>query len=135
MADVFSTAKRSEIMSRVRSKGNKSTELRMIDILRAQGLIGWRRNFRLVGNPDFVFPKLRLAIFVDGCFWHSCPLHGSIPSNNQDFWKRKLANNAARDHFVSTSLKESGWRVLRVWQHDLKKEEWVGKRIRRFTVV
>jgi DNA mismatch endonuclease, patch repair protein len=85
------------------------------------------------GKPDFVFRKLRVAIFVDGCFWHGCPRHGSRPQSNQHFWKEKLNRNKARDLLVAKSLKVSGWRVLRIWQHDLvaKHEKRVIARIRR----
>ncbi len=76
MADVFSKSKRSKVMAAIRSKGNKDTELRLAFILRAYGIKGWRRHYPLPGKPDFVFPKQRLAVFVDGCFWHSCPKHG-----------------------------------------------------------
>jgi len=79
MADIYDREKRSEVMSRVRGSGNRSTELRLIAIFRKHSITGWRRNQRLPGLPDFVFPKQRLAVFVDGCFWHGCPLHGSVP--------------------------------------------------------
>jgi DNA mismatch endonuclease (patch repair protein) len=77
-------------MSRIRGAGNKETELRMIRLLRACGIIGWRRRWPLFGRPDFVFPAARLAVFVDGCFWHGCPRHYTKPANNRDFWRQKL---------------------------------------------
>jgi DNA mismatch endonuclease, patch repair protein len=84
-------------------------------------------------KPDFVFPKLRLAIFVDGCFWHQCPRHANVPVNNRAFWERKLAKNVARDRLVSRTLRARGWRVLRVWEHELtrKTEQRLAGRIRR----
>jgi DNA mismatch endonuclease (patch repair protein) len=120
MADVFSPEKRSAIMSRVRSRRNQATELRFIVLLKKWRLSGWRRDFPIFGNPDFVFPKLRLAIFVDGCFWHACPLHGTHPENNRDFWTQKIARNVKRDRLVSRTLRAKNWRVLRIWQHELR---------------
>jgi DNA mismatch endonuclease (patch repair protein) len=108
MADVFTTRKRSEIMSRVRSKGNQSTEIRLLSLLRKTRIKGWRRNWPLFGRPDLVFPRQRVAIFVDGCFWHSCPLHRTKPQTNKQFWERKLARNVARDSLVKRRLKASG---------------------------
>ena len=122
MADVFTKRKRSEVMSRVRGRGNKATELVMVALLRRQGITGWRRHVRLFGNPDFVFPKRRLALFVDGCFWHGCPKHATKPASNRAFWRKKFARNRIRDRLVARTLKQRGWRVLRVWQHELARK-------------
>lgn len=119
MADVFNKSKRSEVMSRIRSRGNKDTELALATIFRANRITGWRRNQAVFGKPDFVFPKLRLAVFVDGCFWHSCPKHATKPKCNSAFWRDKLASNRARDQLVTKTLQKDGWRVLRVWEHEL----------------
>ena len=121
MADVFSRRKRSKIMSRVRSKGNKATEIALITLLRRLGISGWRRGVRVFGKPDFVFPEHRLAVFVDGCFWHGCPKHGTQPVSNTAFWKAKLARNRSRDRSVARTLKAGGWRVLRIWQHEFSR--------------
>jgi len=110
-------------MSRIRSRGNKKTELAMVHVLRAHKLIGWRRHQPLPGTPDFVFPKHRLALFVDGCFWHACPLHATKPKGNAAFWRRKLAANKARDRRVNWALRRAGWRVLRIWEHELTKKQ------------
>ena len=75
----------------------------------------------MFGKPDFVFPKLKLAVFVDGCFWHSCPGHSNLPVNNRAFWKAKLEGNKRRDRLVVRTLRAKGWRVLRVWEHDLSR--------------
>jgi len=120
MVDVFSKEKRSSIMSRVRARANVATELAMVSLLRQYGITGWRRHVRLFGNPDFVFARERLVLFVDGCFWHGCPLHGSVPVSNRTFWDAKLARNRARDREVNRTLRTRGWRILRVWQHDLR---------------
>lgn len=120
MADVFSREKRSEIMSRVRGRDNKATEFAMSVVLRRNGISGWRRHARLFGKPDFIFPKQRVALFVDGCFWHCCPKHSSRPVMNRTFWDKKLARNRNRDKLVVRTLKRKGWKVLRVWQHELR---------------
>jgi len=106
-------------MSQVRSRGNKSTEIKFAKLLRKQGIVGWRRNQKVLGNPDFVFPKSRVAVFIDGCFWHGCPKHGEIPATNRSFWKKKIEQNAARDRLVSDKLRRHGWHVYRFWEHDL----------------
>ncbi len=131
MADVFSPTKRSQIMSKVRSRGNKATELRLIHIFRKYGIRGWRRKAAVFGAPDFVFQTSRLAVFVDGCFWHSCPMHGCTPASNRKFWMAKLGRNVKRDRLVGRELKQAGWRVLRVWQHELRNSEKVARRISR----
>lgn len=122
MDDVFTKAKRSEVMSRIRSRGNKDTELALATLLRAHRITGWRRNQPVFGKPDFVFAKLKLAIFVDGCFWHGCPKHCSQPANNREFWRRKLAGNQARDALVNRTLRRAGWRVVRIWECSLAKQ-------------
>jgi len=119
MADVFSKKKRSQVMSAIRSKGNKATELKLASILRARGFRGWRRHQRVFGNPDFVFRGVRLALFVDGCFWHGCPKHGRKPESNRGYWLPKLERNQHRDRVVTKHLRQAGWRVVRLWAHDL----------------
>ena len=121
MGDVFSPQERSAIMSLVRSRGNKNTELAMIALFRKYAITGWRRRARVFGHPDFVFPKSRVAVFVDGCFWHGCPQHGTMPVDNAAFWKCKLERNQHRDRFVNKTLRQRGWLVVRIWQHDLKR--------------
>lgn len=123
LADIYDKKKRSEIMSRVRSRGNKATEQHLIGIFRKNGIRGWRRNYPLPGKPDFVFPRIRIAVFVDGCFWHGCPIHGSIPKTNQKFWEKKIARNIVRDREVNEILAAKGWIIIRLWQHDLKDTE------------
>ena len=122
MADVFTRAKRSQVMSRIRGRGNKETELALAKLLRQHGITGWRRNQKIFGKPDFVFQKARLAVFVDGCFWHGCPKHANMPANNQAFWKRKLSANKRRDRLVVRTLQIHGWRVLRIWEHNLARK-------------
>lgn len=125
--DIFSAAKRSEVMSRIRSRGNKTTEVPMLIAMRQAGVKGWRRHVSLrIGScsvrPDFVFSRHKIAVFVDGCFWHSCPEHGTRPQSNQNFWDQKLESNVARDIRASKALKAAGWVVFRFWEHSVKKD-------------
>ncbi|MBI1839631.1 MAG: very short patch repair endonuclease [Verrucomicrobia bacterium] len=120
MADNLTSNERSRVMAAVRSRGNQSTELRLVSLLRAHGVRGWRRHPRLAEHPDFVFPRERLAILVDGCFWHGCPWHCRLPRTRALYWRRKIRRNKARDRIVSKALSKKGWRVLRVWEHSLR---------------
>ena len=122
MPDVFTKAKRSQVMSRIRGRGNKETELALAKLLRMTRITGWRRHTALLGRPDFTFRKARLVIFVDGCFWHGCPKHSTRPANNRAFWSKKLNGNKARDRLVTRTLRRGGWRVLRIWEHDLTRK-------------
>jgi DNA mismatch endonuclease (patch repair protein) len=206
MPDVFTQRKRSEVMARIRARGNRDTELALAKLLRSHGITGWRRQQVIrIGNrkrharrsrptsirPDFVFSKQRVAVFVDGCFWHGCPKHsppakwlkksampewaaarsqksgdrrnskprqrsfaalrmttiGSMTTEGptttegqmtaegrlrtegpmttkgertgKAFWRSKLAANMARDRQVNRQLRRRGWRVLRLWEHEL----------------
>lgn len=119
MADTLSKAERSKRMSRIRGSGNRSTELRLMALFKAHGIRGWRRGYPAIGKPDFVFPEPKVAVFVDGCFWHGCPIHCRMPKSRVAFWRSKLAANTARDSRVTRALRRLGWRVLRVWEHDL----------------
>ena len=95
--DTVSAEKRSAIMRAVRSRGNKATELALVRLLRQRKITGWRRNRPIFGKPDFVFLRLRLALFVDGCFWHGCSKHCRMPKTNSDYWRLKIARNKRRD--------------------------------------
>lgn len=146
MPDVFTPAKRSEVMSLIRSTGNAATELRLMALMRAGGITGWRRHLSLTlplsparkagakasakagakaggkklrkprVRPDFVFRAQRVAVFVDGCFWHGCPRHATRPRQNRKFWDEKIARNRRRDRHVTRALRLSGWTVLRLWE-------------------
>ena len=122
MADVFDKATRSAVMSKVRSKGNKSTELRLIEIFRLKGITGWRRNYPVKGHPDFVFLQKRVTIFVDGCFWHGHDCRNTRPKENEEFWAAKRERNIARDTAVTGEFEKRGWLVLRIWECELKKK-------------
>jgi DNA mismatch endonuclease, patch repair protein len=165
MSDVFSKSKRSEVMSRIRGRGNKETELALAKLFRRHGISGWRRQgailirssrreeahseslrspgrrLKSVGassprllrvSVDFVFRKERVVVFVDGCFWHGCPKHSNMPVNNRAFWEKKLTANKTRDRLVTRTLRQRGWRVIRIWEHDLaRRPEHCIKRIQR----
>ena len=134
MADIFTRKKRSAVMSAIRSHGNAATELRLIALFRAHRITGWRRGVTLRGpaprgsirpfrvKPDFVFSSRKLAVFVDGCFWHGCPLHGTSPKTNAAFWRKKISANRTRDRLVTRTLRTHGWRVLRLWEHALHRK-------------
>lgn len=122
MTDVFSSEKRSQIMRSVKSKGNKSTELKLIRIFKENKIIGWRRNYKLVGKPDFVFPIDRIAIFVDGCFWHGHDCRNVKPDSNKEYWTKKISSNKIRDKKNTELLSAKNWRVVRLWECDLKKK-------------
>src|SRR6266487_6192483 len=121
MPDVFTTTKRSEVMSHIRGSGNRDTELRMISIFRRYHISGWRRKVRLFGKPDFVFPRQKIAVFVDGCFWHrhsGCKF-AYTPKSRLEFWLPKFASNVARDKLVMRTLRRSRWKIVRVWECQL----------------
>jgi DNA mismatch endonuclease (patch repair protein) len=131
MVDIWNKQKRSEVMSLIRSRGNKATELRLIEIFREFHITGWRRNQPLFGKPDFTFRRERVVVFVDGCFWHGCPKCYKRPGSNQEFWDTKIGNNRKRDRRVSRELRREGWKVVRIWQHQLNKSEVVANRVIR----
>lgn len=116
-------------MAAIRGRGNKDTELRLVTILRGSGITGWRRHQSLPGRPDFIFRRQRLAVFVDGCFWHGCRWHCRMPVGNGEYWQRKIARNITRDRRVNQLLRSQGWRVLRIWGHALESPDKVGFRI------
>jgi DNA mismatch endonuclease (patch repair protein) len=129
MADKFSKKKRSQIMAAVKSKGNKATEIRFVQILRKNKISGWRRNFKLFGHPDFVFPNFQIAVFIDGCFWHGCPKHLRRPSDNRKYWTQKILRNRKRDKLVVKNLRQAGWQVIRIWEHELSVANRIARRV------
>ena len=108
---------RSEIMARVKQK-DTDAERALSSALHAEGL-RFRLHRRIEGiAADIVFPVAKLAVFVDGCFWHGCPKHATYPKSNQDYWLPKLKENRERDKRQTTRLRKAGWSVIRVWEHD-----------------
>lgn len=123
MADVFNKEKRSQVMSLVHSKNNKTTELKLIEIFKQNGIIGWRRNYKVKGHPDFVFLDKKIAIFVDGCFWHAHDCRNTRPADNAEFWQRKRERNIAHDKEITKLFENRGWTVIRIWECELKKKK------------
>lgn len=122
MADVFDESTRSEIMRKVKSAGNKSTELRLIAYFREHEIRGWRRHYKVKGHPDFVFPEKRIAIFVDGCFWHGHECRNITPSDNAEYWRKKRDRNMKHDLEITQLFEKRGWVVVRIWECELKKK-------------
>jgi len=120
MVDHFTKEIRSKIMASVRSRGNKTTELKMATILRENRLSGWRRHISVSGTPDFAWPKLKVALFVDGCFWHGCPRCYQEPTSNIAYWRDKVLNNKRRDQRTNSKLRSKGWSVIHVWECKLE---------------
>ena len=119
-------------MSRIKGRDNRDTELVLAKLFRQNEITGWRRHLSLCGKPDFAFRKERVAVFVDGCFWHACPKHATLPKNNRALWKKKFIGNTNRDKRVNRELRKDGWRGVRIWEHDLSKNSAVCiRRIRR----
>lgn len=120
MTDVFSPSERSAIMRNIKHRGNKSTEVKLISIFKHNSIVGWRRNYPVIGKPDFVFLKCKIAVFADGCFWHGHHCRNITPKQNDDYWKRKLQRNRERDKKVNELFVSRGWRVLRFWECDIQ---------------
>ena len=120
--DRLDSATRSRLMSRVRSSGTKTTEWRFRGLLVQAAIRGWRIGHRcgLPGNPDVVFHRARLAVFLDGCFWHGCERCRTIPATNSQFWLAKIRKNKHRDQRAVMKLRADGWKVLRIWEHELR---------------
>lgn len=120
MADIFSKQKRSEIMRKVKGKGNLSTEEKLVKIFKLHNIIGWKRNYPVKGKPDFVFLKKKIAVFADGCFWHGHHCRNIVPKNNATFWDQKREANKNRDINTTKYFESRGWTVLRIWECDIK---------------
>lgn len=123
--DIMSSEERRRRMSGVRSKGNRSTEWKFRSALIRKGIRGWEMHARwLPGIPDFLFPKLRVAIFIDGCFWHGCPYcNRPLPQANRAYWSSKLKFNIAQAKHVNRVLLKKGIKVIRVWEHEVRKTQ------------
>jgi len=115
--DRVSKEQRSRIMSRIRGKDTKP-EMRLRRALHAEGL-RYRVHAKLPGKPDIVFGPARLAVFVQGCWWHACPEHFRMPKSNVDFWREKFDRNVERDRQVANKLRRLGWSVLHFWEHEI----------------
>jgi len=123
MTDCFTPEQRSRNMSRIRSQGNYTTEVRFLRLMRRYKIAGWRRRTKLPGRPDFVFTKHRVTVFIDGDFWHGNPRRFRLPKSNCDYWQEKIMGNRKRDRQINKELKTLGWRVIRFWESSLGDEE------------
>jgi DNA mismatch endonuclease, patch repair protein len=121
MADVLTPEQRRLNMSRIRGKNTKPETL-LRTALHLRGLRFRVHRKSLPGSPDIVFPRQKVAVFVDGCFWHGCPAHSVRPKTNGKFWLEKIEANRTRDKRASRELKKLGWKVIRVWEHELKRD-------------
>jgi DNA mismatch endonuclease (patch repair protein) len=135
MPDRFTKEQRSEVMRQVKSRHNKSTELRLVTFFKANHIRGWRRNYKLFGKPDFAFLQPKIVVFVDGCFWHGHDCRNTIPKDNADYWSKKRERNINRDKEVTQTLRNKGWTVIRLWECELKKEQVLNERLQALTTI
>jgi len=120
MTDVLTPDQRKFNMSRIRGK-NTGPEVRLRKLLWSQGIRGYRIHYNLPGKPDIVFTKKKIAIFIDGCFWHRCPVCFQEPATRKEFWMKKIQSNIERDKKVNEQLSSDGWNVIRIWEHEIRK--------------
>ena len=121
--DNVSASVRSRTMAAVKSTGNRSTERVLRARLVRWGIRGWRMHARdVTGCPDFVFEERRVAVFVDGCFWHGCPTCRRPPNSNQEYWTKKVERNKTRDRRHTRALRSDGWTVVRIWECALTRD-------------
>ncbi len=114
--DVHSKTVRSYNMSRIR--GSKTQpELKLRKMLKVLGFTYQPKG--IYGKPDFANKKNKIALFVDGCFWHGCQIHYQTPKSHKAYWVPKIAQNIKRDSEVNLYLKSTGWRVIRIWEHEI----------------
>lgn len=119
----FGGLSRGQLMSRVRSTRNRTTEQRLALLLRRTGLTGWRRHQALHGKPDFAWLAAKVAVFVDGCFWHGHDCGKNVrPKTNSKAWREKIDGNQARDRQTTRLLRQQGWAVIRIWECQLTKK-------------
>lgn len=120
MTDVFDSKKRSDIMSKARSNNNKSTELALIKFFKENNITDWKCNYPVKGHPDFVFLDKKIAVFVDGCFWHGHDCRNTCPSDNAEYWRKKRERNIKHDKEITELFEKRGWTVIRIWECELK---------------
>ena len=121
MTDVLTREQRKYNMSRIRSK-NTGPEVKLRKLLFARGIRGYRIHYNLPGKPDIVFTKKKIVVFIDGCFWHKCPVCFQEPETRKDFWMKKIQSNVDRAIKVNQQLESEGWTVIRIWEHEIRKE-------------
>lgn len=134
--DTLSKDQRSQVMARIRSQGNKSTELKLRSLLVRHGFRGWSVQPKgILGQPDFAFAEAQIAIFVDSCFWHGCPKHLRRPRSNRSYWDAKIDGNKRRDKRLTSRLRNNGWKVIRFWEHDICRADKVVRTLGRFGII
>ena len=121
-------------MSRIRGRGNEKTEVRLAKLMRAARIKGWRRHLPIPGRPDFSFRNQKVAVFVDGCFWHGCPRCFRLPKQNRAFWKAKIEGNRRRDRTVNARLRRLGWTVFRIRECKMQDSQKIFKKIKEALV-
>ncbi len=122
MPDRYSKETRSRVMSRIRSE-QTGVEVAFRKYLWRKGWRGYRINFKgLPGKPDIAYIHKRVAIFIDGCFWHKCPRCYTEPKTNKDYWIPKIQMNIDRDKQQNIILERLGWTVVRIWEHEIKED-------------
>lgn len=119
MADKVTPDIRTRTMRGVKSKDSKM-EVKFRSALWRSGLRFYKNAKNLPGKPDIVFPKLKIVVFLDSCYWHGCPLHLRMPKSNLDYWLPKIERNKKRDNEINVYYTENGWRIFRIWEHELK---------------
>ena len=121
MGDNLNPADRRKTMRAVKGKGTR-LENRLFSMLAGMGMKGWKKNVdSIIGKPDVAFIRQRVAIFVDGCFWHGCPrCKRKLPRTNRTYWKRKIERNIALAKLYNRRLRTDGWTVIRIWEHEIK---------------
>lgn len=120
MPDVLTKEQRANNMSKIRGKNTKP-EVKLRKMLWSEGIRGYRIHYKLPGKPDIVFIKKKIAIFIDGCFWHKCPVCFQEPETKKEFWMKKISSNVERDIKVNLQLQKDGWTVIRFWEHEVRK--------------
>ena len=121
MTDVLSKEQRAYNMSKIRGK-NTGPEIKLRKLLWAAGIRGYRVHYNLPGKPDIVFVKKKIVIFIDGCFWHKCPIDFQEPETRKEFWMKKINSNVERDERNNRQLSDAGWTIIRIWEHEMRKE-------------
>jgi DNA mismatch endonuclease (patch repair protein) len=129
LSDPLPPSERSALMAKVSSTGNRSTEVRVEQLLVKRGISGWTKHSKAIpGRPDFFFEDARLAVFVHGCFWHNCKTcDRNMPRSRHEFWINKIQGNERRDRRVLRRLQRAGFRTLTIWEHSLKSERWINR--------
>jgi DNA mismatch endonuclease (patch repair protein) len=121
MTDVLSKEQRAYNMSKIRGK-NTGPEIKLRKLLWSAGIRGYRVHYDLPGKPDIVFVKKKIVLFIDGCFWHKCPIDFQEPETRKDFWMKKINSNVDRDERNNRQLSDAGWTVIHIWEHEMRKE-------------